>query len=252
MPDGRDIVYLYDGSFDGLLTAIFESYYRRETPVEIAEAGQMAQQALLWEDTAIQTDLKKAERVAAGVRKKIGGEALENLYYAYLSDEPGRGRLCLDYVRTGFRLGAKMDAYLMLDCVARVLDAGRRVRGQAHQYMGFVRFAELEGGIYYSEIEPKCQVLPLLAPHFQARLPQMPWMIHDVGRRQCMVYNGRELYLTPTDGVPAVRYTAEEQQYRKLWREFYRTVEIRQRHNERCRMNHMPKRFWRFLPEMEA
>ena len=35
MPDGSDIVYSYDGSFEGLLCCVFESLEKREVPAEI-------------------------------------------------------------------------------------------------------------------------------------------------------------------------------------------------------------------------
>lgn len=249
MSDRRDVVYLYDGSFEGLLTAVFESYAAREVPIAIEE-NENVQEDFLYAYRVIQTDPKKAERVSRSVCTKIANRVWQNLYYAYLSDMPNKGRLCLDYVRAGYHFGPQVDLHLHIDCIYAVLDAGQRVRNEAHQYLGFVRFSELEGGIYYSEIEPKCHVLPVIASHFVRRLPQMPWMIHDTRRRLCLVYNGKSHYITPTDSVPKLQYSADENAYRKLWKTFYDTIEIRERHNERCRMNHMPKRFWSHLTEL--
>ena len=251
MSDGRDVVYLYDGSFDGLLTAIFESYYNRELPVSIEE-NENIQQDFLYTYKVVETELQKADRVSDSISKKISRQALRNLYYTYLSDTPAKGRLCLDYIRAGYRFGPQVDLHLNIDCVNSVLNAEYRVRGEAHQYLGFVRFAELEGGVYYSEIEPKCHILPIIAPHFVRRLPQMPWMIHDAGRQLCMVYNGVSCYMTPTNAIPKLHYSQDELRCRRLWKNFYDTIEIQERHNERCRMNHMPKRIWKYLPELNA
>ncbi len=249
MSDRRDVVYLYDGSFDGLLTAIFESYDHREIPVSIIENLNI-QQDFLYTYVTIITNEEKSERVSNSIRKKISNQAWRNLYYTFLSDTSNKGSLCLDYVRAGYHFGAEVDLHLNIGCVNSVQNAAYRVRGEAHQYLGFVRFAELEGGIYYSEIEPKCNVLPVIAPHFIQRLPQTPWMIHDAGRRLCLVYNGRSCYITPTDSAPKIQYSENEVYYRRLWKEFYDTIEIKERHNERCRMTHMPKRLWKHLPEL--
>ena len=43
-----------------------------------------------------------------------------------------------------------------------------------------------------------------------------------------------------------------EQQFQELWRQFYKTLEIRARHNEKGRMTHCPKRFWADLTEMQG
>ena len=42
-----------------------------------------------------------------------------------------------------------------------------------------------------------------------------------------------------------------ELQCQALWRRFYQTIAIPARHNPKCRMSHMPKRYWDNLPEMQ-
>lgn len=249
MSDRRDVIYLYDGSFAGLLCSIFESYANRELPADIIEK-QNVQEDFVYTYFTVPTAEEKSERVADGICQKICPEALECLYYLYLSDRKYKGRIALDYVRAGFRFGKDVNLHRTVDCVEAVLEAERRVRNEAHLFKEFIRFAELEGGIYYSEIEPACHVLPLIAPHFVKRFPQMPWIIHDSRRKLCMVYNGTGCCLMPTETLPRLHYTKEERESRKLWKNFYDTIEIRQRRNERCRMNHMPKRFWRNMPEL--
>ena len=35
MPDTSNVIYLYDGSYDGFLCCVFDSVYRRELPQDI-------------------------------------------------------------------------------------------------------------------------------------------------------------------------------------------------------------------------
>lgn len=251
MFDGRDVIYLYDGSFDGLLSAIFKSYYSHEIPLSIEEDKNI-QGAMFCDYLVVRTDLKKAERVSEAICKKISYKVWENLYYTYLSDTEQKGRLCLDYVRAGFHFGKKVNSYMYIDCIAKVMDSVLRVKNEAHKFIEFVRFSEVDGGIYYSEIEPECHVLPLISSHFAKRFPAMPWMIHDTKRHLCMVYNGCECYLRETEGLPKINYTDDEKEYRKLWKNFYDTITIEERKNEKCRMGHMPKRYWKNLTEMQV
>ena len=46
--------------------------------------------------------------------------------------------------------------------------------------------------------------------------------------------------------------SAREQQFQALWTQFYRTLEIQARHNEKGRMTHCPKRFWADMVEMRG
>ena len=43
-----------------------------------------------------------------------------------------------------------------------------------------------------------------------------------------------------------------EQQFQALWTQFYRTLEIQARHNEKGRMTHCPKRFWADMVELQG
>lgn len=248
MSDGRNIIYLYDGSFDGLLSAVFDSYYRHEIPLAIEDSKKL-QQNLFCSYYNVETSLEKSERVSNAIDKKISHDSLVNIYETYLSDTKNKEKICLDYIRAGFFYGSNIDCRLTIDCVNRVTTSVKRIRSEAHQYLGFIRFSELESGIYYSEINPACNILPLIADHFMKRLAGISWVINDIGRGLCVVCNGSEYLLAPTDTVPNLNFSDKELTFRKLWKEFYDTIEIKERHNERCRMTHMPKRFWKHMTE---
>ena len=40
-----------------------------------------------------------------------------------------------------------------------------------------------------------------------------------------------------------------ERQFRALWKQFYHTIGIEGRYNPKCRMTHMPKRYWENMTE---
>lgn len=249
MFDGRDVIYLYDGSFEGLMSVVFDCYYNHENPMKIEEENNV-QEELFCRYVKVNTDSEKAERVSSAICRKISYAAWRNVYCTYLSDCKGKEKMCLEYIRAGFRAGKNVDLYLAEECVSSVHNAVRRTKNEAHMFIEFVRFSQLEGGVYFGEIEPECNVLPLIGKHFARRFPAMPWIIHDTRRKIALVYNG-ECYMADTDTLPVLKYSEEEQQYRGLWKQFYDSIEIKERHNEKCRRSHMPKRFWKNLTEMQ-
>lgn len=240
--------YLYDGSFEGMLTCVFEAYYRHENPMYI-EPEYECQMRLGCICEYIETDAEKSDRVFSAVKKKISPQAAHNIFYTFLSELDGKEKHILEYLRLGFKVGSSIDMRLADDNVRFVNDASYKVGGEAHHYKGLVRFSELSNGAFYSEIEPKNNVLPILAEHFARRLTNVPWLIYDVGRRLCCVYDTETWYMRYTDGV-RTELSDNEEKYRALWREFYETIEIKERHNEKCRMTCMPKRYWQYLTEM--
>ncbi|MBQ8953820.1 MAG: DNA metabolism protein, partial [Clostridia bacterium] len=75
MPDRTNLIYRYDGSFDGLLTCVFESYARHELPDAILSPDD--EQTMLFEARRVETDYVKSARVLRGVMNKISPEAAD-------------------------------------------------------------------------------------------------------------------------------------------------------------------------------
>lgn len=246
----RDIIYLYDGSFDGLLTAVFMSFAQHEIPMGIEVDGDI-QQTLGISYFYVSADSEKASRIIKSIKSKISAQALQNISFTFLSNVKDKEMKILAYIHRCFKYGKSVNSHLNDTYVADVLNAALYVINEAHKFKGFVRFSELEGGILYAEISPINRILPCLILHFTSRYPAMPFMINDLTHSECLVYNGKECVIRETSSMPRLQYTENELLHRELWREFYNTVEIKERHNERCRMNNMPKRYWKHLTELQ-
>ena len=99
---------------------------------------------------------------------------------------------------------------------------------------------------------PKHYILPLLRPHFCGRFPEEDFMIYDAVHQAVLLHEGRSTQLlelaAPLELPPP---SAREQQFQALWTQFYKTLEIKARHNEKGRMTHCPKRFWADMVEMK-
>lgn len=250
MSDGRDVVFLYDGSFYGLLSVVFKSYYTRVFPAGI-ETDENIQERIFCDYEYVETDIKRARRVEESILKKVSAHALHNIYYAYLSNRPDKELAIFNYIRAGYKFGKSVDGHLTLDCVDLVLRAARNVGNEAHLFKEFIRFAELEGGVYYAAIEPKNNVLPAIEEHFVSRYSSMPFLIHDTVRDECLVYNGAGTVIHEAKGLPKLNLSESEKEYRALWKCFFDTVEIKERHNEACQNTHLPKRFRKNMIEFK-
>lgn len=250
MSDKQNIIYLYDGSFEGLLTSVFDAFLNHTIPenIEITENGQFSIDAAYYH---VATDTEKSNRVADKIIKVSSKKALHQIYYTYLSECPQKEIQIFNYIRACLKFGYNVDRHMTLDCVSAVLYSSQTVGSEAHWYTGFVRFSKLKNDVFYAEIEPKNNVLPAIMPHFVSRYRCMPFMIHDINRMECLVYNGKDCVILPTQALPKLKLSNDEVQYRDMWKTFYDTVEIKERHNEKQRMTMMPKRFWSCMTEFQ-
>jgi hypothetical protein len=100
------LVFLSDGTFEGLLTAIFETYVRKVEPVQIRpRAGHRP--SLFESCVEIACDPKKAERVWRGLKRHLGSEVRSQIHQAYLTGEPDVETLIYRRIRLALPLREK-------------------------------------------------------------------------------------------------------------------------------------------------
>jgi probable DNA metabolism protein len=246
MPDRSNLIYLYDGSFEGLLCCIFESYDRKEIPADIVSPA--VSQAVLLPGKEIATDSRKANRVLTSIPRRMGRDALDFVRHAFLTCLPQKELHILLFLRLGYEHGPAVMGMLAEDAVHRLFKAVKHLQNESHLLKGFLRFSVFSN-VLVGEIEPKNYVLPLLAQHFRQRFPEERFLIFDRTHGMALVYRPYRSAIIAAAEPALPEPDAEEQSFRELWRLFYETIEVRGRHNPKCRMSHMPKRYWKYMTE---
>ena len=87
-----EVAYCHDGSLEGLLSAVFEAYARREDPQDVARAD-VLQPRLGQTVRVIETNEEHAVRVRRGIRRACGDAAYDAVKHASLSDHPDAGTI---------------------------------------------------------------------------------------------------------------------------------------------------------------
>lgn len=243
-----NIIYYYDGSFEGLLCCVFRAVYQREDPLSITPENQ-AEPTLL-ETVFVDTEPDKARRVLDSIPAKLGQDALRIIKLCFLSDLQDKEVALLAFLRLGYQVGPQILKMLTDQRVYDVVIAARAVSNEAHLLKGFTRFSQY-GGTLVAEIEPRCQVLPILGKHFRARMPGESFLILDRTHHLALAHSGGHCTIVPLEQAQLPPADRREQFYRQLWTRFYDTIAIECRYNPQCRRNHMPKRFWNTMTEFQ-
>ena len=246
MSDGTTIVYVYDGSFEGLLCVVYESFCKKERPVMIF--SQDEPQETLYPVREIITDLEQAQKVEASIKSKISRLALEFVRCCYYSAEARREEMILNFLRIGYRVGPSVTNLLSHDLAAPLLQTAQTVQREAIAYRNFARFSDFNGALA-AIIAPIHFVLPLLAPYFCDRFPSEDFLIYDETHSAAFLYQGGQGELLRIEGFELPAPSEKEEAYRALWKRFYKAISIEARENPKRRMGHMPKRYWRHMTE---
>lgn len=255
------INYLYDGSFYGLLTVIYEIYYSHSIPASInfyAQSSEL-QENFLTESNLIITNLEEAKKVYNSILKNISSESLDNIYYAYLSSIEGKELAIYNYIKLGFKIGKAIDSHLYTSEVSVLHKIASKVTHEAHIMTGFIRFTYFNN-FYYAIYEPDHNISELIAPHFANRFADQYFIIHDTRRSIAVIYNTKEWSLTSFSESEFQSLKANNTSlvsdndicYEKLWKEYFENIAVKERKNEKQQKMHMPKRYWKNMLETNS
>ncbi|MBO4914108.1 MAG: TIGR03915 family putative DNA repair protein [Oscillospiraceae bacterium] len=248
----KEIIYQYDGSFEGLLCCIYESYTQKERPTTFLSDSDA--EPCLYEIRMVPTVQEHTERIERSLIK-LSPDVLPFLRRAFLTCLEDKELAIYNFIAKLYKEGSAYLTRLSDDDYQPLLRAVRHLTGEVEKLRGFLRFSE-HGGMLSAEIEPENRVLPLLRSHFCERCHNECFFIYDRTHREALFYANGRSRIVPLDSFEPVPPNAEEEAYRKLWRRFYDTIAIRERENPRCCMSNLPKRYrgtmTEFQPENDA
>ena len=254
-------VYLYDKTFDGLLTAVFDAYFRKTFPDALLSEGDAL--PLFCDDLhTVVTDEEKAARVWRGLQKKVSSSALGCLTQSWLSELPEVGILIFRYIRKAIDAPRSIETNFADPDVLFVTNTYRKVRYERLRMMQFVRFQKTADGTYFAMIEPDYDVLPLIVPHFSDRFSEECWLIYDRRRRYGYYYaghksvrvtfeDGAEVFRLPDGRLSEAMRDEDEMWYQEMWRTYFKAICIKERLNPRKHRKDMPVRYWKYLTEKQ-
>lgn len=251
------MILLYDGSFEGFLSVIFACYARKITPKDICSLDHF-QEVMFTNKLFISTNQEQAHRVWTGWQKKISRELNQLPFLAFLSAEAGIEMKLYHFARVAFTSPIPIEGNFGDQQILEIRKASRRVTQEAMRMLQFVRFQLTKDGIYFSGIRPRYDVLPMTLKHFKDRFADQHWLVYDLKRDYGFYYNlhtvdevtlNDQRFNVQSGKVDFNILEEEEAHYQNLWYDYCQNITIRERLNLKVQKQHMPKRYWKFLPE---
>ncbi len=246
---------VYDGSFEGYLTAVFEVYAQKIDPAGFKAAGDKYR--LFDPHIVIKTDLAKAERLMKGIMEKSSVKHLRFIHQCFLAETRNVELDLLFFIRQIFKGQLELLKNFGNPVILDLHQLYKKVGRETHRMHAFVRFQELRDGLFAALIEPDFNVLPLIGFHFRDRFPAMRWFIFDLRRNYGLYHENRILNFRTLENSPVKmdrRFSEEmltetELEFQDWWRAYFKSVNIPERRNDKLHRQHVPRRYWPFLIE---
>lgn len=266
------LVYTFDRTMDGVLSAVFDAYFRHQQPEALLGEGEPL--PLFCEEVwQVATTEEKASRVWAGLEKRLSKEALRLIMVSWQSEDKELSTPLFHYIYKVFQLpsrsGGVGGGYNFSDPdVLFVTNTARRVMHEQLRMKQFIRFQKAKDGTYLGVVAPDHDVLPLVTDHFRDRFGDQPWLIYDARRHYGYYYKPtpaqeRDLLRITFEDETKVPFSLEngkmsddvlsenDKLMQDLWRTYFKAICIKERMNPRKQLSDMPRRYWRYMTEKQ-
>lgn len=248
-------IYVFDGSFAGFLTLLFEWYTHKPGEIEICKTDDY-QTNMMDETIFVQTDESRADRVSKGLQKKLSKDGWRRLYCTFLSEMADSLPHLFRFARYVLDHDFSVEKNYGHPDVLYIAQMARKVEREKHHIEAFVRFEQTPDGLHYAPVSPKYNVLPLIVHHFKNRYSSQSWVIYDLPRKYGIFYNGQNVqyiqmqFTLANNRALFPSMETKESAYQQLWKTYFNSTNIEARKNLKLQAQSMPKRFWKYLTEM--
>lgn len=254
-------IFIFDNTFEGLLTSIFEAYSRRTFPDALLPEGEPL--PLFHEEVfTVITEEEKAKRVWRGLQKKLSSGALSCLAQCWLAEEAETPMLLFRYIRKAIDAPRSIETNFADPDVLEFSRMWKRVDWERLRMLQFIRFQKAADGTFFAAVEPEKNALPLAIDHFKDRFADQPWLIYDIKRAYGFYYDLKEVrQVTFEEGsreghlvtgmLDESLMDKDEKLFQQLWKTYFKAICIKERLNPRKHKQDMPVRYWKHMTEKQ-
>lgn len=253
------VIFIYDKTLEGLLTAVFDAYVRHTFPDRLLAEGEPL--PLFYDEVVtVYTDPVKSDRVWKGLQKKISTLSLTGITMTWLSELPGSDELLLRYMRKIIDSPRNIEMNFGDPDILGVSKIWKKVSTEQHHVVQFLRFQKAADGTFFAALSPLYNVLPLTLSHLTNRFADQKWLLYDLKRAYGYYYDleeTTEVHFEQKDTHLISGLLSEdimdkdEKLFQQMWKEYFKSIAIKERLNPKLHRQHMPERFWKYMPEKQ-
>lgn len=237
---------------------MFEIYEYKLKETDIQKDGS-ANISLFGNTHYVHANEDKTARVIHALKQKITPVAFRNMYKTFLSEITGIENTIFRYIQYILKTKDSVERDFSQEAVMTINYTAHKVDREKHRMKAFIRFQKTKDELYYAIVQPDYNVLPLISKHFKDRYADQRWLIYDVRRKYGLYYDTQtvgEVQINFAENITSAEtkqtiYDEQEDLYQSLWQTYFSSVNIKARKNMKLHIQHMPKRYWKYLTEKQ-
>ena len=236
-------IYLYQESFNELLKLINYLIKNNITPFDIQNINNYHEN-LIYQGIYLNS-LKDTFKMSNKINKIV--------FQVFLSNNKNKELVIYYFLKNYLKYGENIIYYRNLKCVNLALAFSKKVARENHRFKGFTRFKLTNNNIYFAIINPDNNILPLLARHFKERFKNEYFVIYDENHKFYAFYDKKKVYFLSDKIILKLKVdiNQKENDVEDLWKSFFKIIAIKERENLKLERQNMPKKYWKYIIEME-
>ena len=240
------MILIYDKTFEGFLTLVYDVYYQKLKPISIYK--ELPNEIVFEEIKHIQTEEEKYTKVLNALKSNFSNQIVQKILNIFMCDSRDFEMSLLEYIILGFKDKQQL-SNINNSCVFYLTNLEKELFKNVHKMYAFIRFEELEDNTLYAKLECKFNVLHFLAKHFLKRFNNQNFIIHDIKRKLAFVKIGEDFSIQEVAHFENPTHSLNEQKFQKLWKSFFKGVTIEERVNLKLQQNLVPLIYRTYMSE---
>ena len=240
------MILVYDGTFEGFLSLVYEVYYEKLKPIKIYKT--LPNEIVFEEIKIIETMELNSIKVLDAIKAKFPKDIFCKILNIFMCDTKEFEMALLEYIIIGFK-EVKQLFNINNSCVFFLNNLEKELFKNVHKMTGFIRFEELEDGTLYAKVESKFNLVYFLGKHFLKRFNNQNFIIHDLNRKLAFVKIQNDFSVQEVAFFDEPTYSSNEQKFQKLWKSFFSAVTIKERINPKLQRQLVPLLYRTYMSE---
>jgi len=184
-------IFVYDHTFDGLLTILYESFLFQQKPDQIIPVKRYTGE-LFGTVYHINSSSEKADTVWKEIKNRTSTAQADQFYYAFLSDEENIEIAVFNVLADVLDMGINSSARLRSDKKMITRMAGK-VEAEVKNAIRLTKWHQTTEHILFNSIAPHYNILSVVANYFHKNSPDQRWILYDRSRDFGYYFNFKQL-----------------------------------------------------------